>query len=270
MTITHTGRGAACPGRRVPFLEMTQGTRTATAPQRRRELALLMLGGAAGAGLVLLATRQRFARVEITPVHPLAVTITPVSGQDLLPAVAALAVAALASLAAVLATRGALRRITGVVTAALGIGIAVAAFGSISAAAVRAAAGQASLSPGSGAGGGTTAGSTTAGNNPGQGAGSLSGFPAHVFITASGWRALIFIGAAIVLAAGIIVIVRAGQLPVMSSRYDRAARQPRSWQPAAPDRDPGRNRALLRSTSAASMWESLSAGADPTSRPDDE
>jgi uncharacterized membrane protein (TIGR02234 family) len=249
---------------------MTQGTRTAAAPQQRRELALLMLGGAAGAGLVLLATRQRFARVEITPVHPLAVTVTPVSGQDLLPAVAALAVAALASLAAVLATRGVLRRITGVVTAGLGIGIAVAAMGSISAAAVRAAPGQASLSPGSGAGGGTTAGSTTAGNDPGQGTGSLSGFPSHVFITANGWRALIFIGAAIMLAAGVAVILRAGQLPVMSSRYERAARSPRSWQPAEPEQDPGRKRALLRSTSAASMWESLSAGADPTARPDDE
>ncbi len=201
--------------------------------------------------------------------HPLPVTVTPVSGQELLPAVAALAVAALASLAAVLATRGVLRQVTGVVTAALGVGIVVASIGRISTAAVLSAAGQANLSPGSGAGGGTTAGSTIAGNDPNTAGGAGSGFPTHVFVTATGGRALIFLGALIVVAAGITVAILARQLPVMSSRYDRAARRPGPAF-AGPDPDPGRQRALLRSTSAASMWESLSAGADPTARAQDE
>ncbi len=91
-----------------------------------RELAGLLLGGAAGAGVVLLASRQGLARVIVRPPRPLPATVTVLSAQDLRPAIAALAVAALASLAAVLATRGLLRRLTGLVAIALGAGIAAA------------------------------------------------------------------------------------------------------------------------------------------------
>src|SRR5258708_38303036 len=117
----------------------------------RRELALLLLCGAAGAGLVLLGTSQQVARVVVTAPHPLPVTITPLSGQTLLPAAGALAIAALASLAAVLATRGLPRRITGLITAALGVGVAVTAAASLKVADVLAAAGQAHTSPATGA-----------------------------------------------------------------------------------------------------------------------
>ncbi len=241
-------------------------------PEARRgrgELALLLLAGAVGAGLVLLTARQEFARVEVVPLHPLPLTVTKVSGQDLLPAASALAVAVLASMAAVLATRGLLRRLTGVIAALLGAGIALTALGRISRASVLAAVGHASLSP-TGAGAGSGPGSTTAGNDSGLSTGSLAGFPSHVLFTGSAWRALMVAGAVIIVAAGVAVVVRAGHLPVMSSRYDRASR------PSEPQSGPvrsagaGGQRALLRSTSSAHLWESLSAGADPTSGSGDE
>ncbi len=137
----------------------------------RRELAVLLLFGAAGAGLVLLGTRQQVAKVIVTAPHPLPVTITPVDGQVLLPAAAALAIAALASLAAVLATRGLARRITGLITATLGIGVIITATAKLRAADVLTAAGHANISPANGAGGGIAPGSTTAGTNGGAVAG---------------------------------------------------------------------------------------------------
>lgn len=218
----------------------------------RRELAALLSCGAGGAGLVLLGTRQQVARVVVTAPHPLPVTVTPVSGQALLPAATALAVAALASLAAVLATRGLLRRITGLTTAALGAGLAVTASASLKAADVLTAAGHANLSPANGAGGGIAPGSTTAGTSGGAASGSLAGFPAHVEFAGSAWRVLMLAGAVLVVLVGCAVIVRAGRLPAMSSRYERHAR------PAAKAQAP---------SVAASMWDSLNAGADPTATP---
>ncbi|HET9897238.1 MAG TPA: Trp biosynthesis-associated membrane protein [Streptosporangiaceae bacterium] len=235
---------------------------------RGRELTLLLLGGAAGAALVLLATRQELARVIVTPPRPLPVTIIPMNWQDLLPAVTALAVAALASMAAVLATRGPLRRLTGLVAAALGIGIAVMAAGRVSPAGVLTAARHASIS--SGVTGGTAPGSTTAGTDTGS-AGALTGFPAHVVFSGSAWRAFMLIGAVLIVLAGLAIVIRAPRLPVMSARYERGARAQRPSAPgpstrtkgAAPGRAGGR-------PDAASMWESLTAGADPTARPDDD
>jgi uncharacterized membrane protein (TIGR02234 family) len=233
----------------------------------RRELVALLLGGAAGAGLVLLGTRQQVARVVVTAPHPLPVTVTPVTAQNLLPAAAALAVAALASLAAVLATRRLLRRITGVITAALGVGVAITAAASLKAADVLAAAGHANLSPANGAGGGIAPGSTTAGTG-GAGSGALAGFPAHVEFAGSAWRALMLAGAALIIVVGCAVIARAGRLPAMSSRYERTAR------PAAPLSVAARlvSQPVVsgtRASAAASMWDSLNAGTDPTATPGD-
>jgi uncharacterized membrane protein (TIGR02234 family) len=236
--------------------------------RRRRELAVLLLAGAAGAGLVVLAARQEFARVEIVPLHPLPVTITKVNGQDLLPAAPTLALAALAAMAAVLATRGVLRRITGAIAVLLGAGIAVTALSRISRASVLAAVGHASLSSPAGTVGGSSPGSTTAGNDPGLASGGLAGFPTHVLLTGSAWRALMVTGAVVIVTAGIAVIARAGQLPAMSARYERTGQvrgreresQARPAEPAAA----GARRVLLQSSSAAHLWESLSAGADPT------
>ena len=76
----------------------------------RREYGLALLAGAVGAGLILLAVRQRWAEAVFTAPKPLTPQVVAVSGADLVPLAGALAVAALAGLAAVIATRGVLRR----------------------------------------------------------------------------------------------------------------------------------------------------------------
>ncbi|HYS33248.1 MAG TPA: Trp biosynthesis-associated membrane protein, partial [Streptosporangiaceae bacterium] len=186
------------------------------------------------------------------------------SAQDLRPAVAALAVAALASLAAVLATRGLLRRLTGLVTIALGAGTALLGAAKVTPAAVLAAAGRAgAASAGAGAAAGSaTAGSASAGSGPGTGVGALAGFGSRVRLDGSGWQVLIIAGAALIIAAGIVIVVRSGTLPAMSGRYDRPPDHPAG--PDRPDHPAGRGRARPASES---MWESLSAGADPTVGP---
>jgi uncharacterized membrane protein (TIGR02234 family) len=221
---------------------------------QRRNLVAILAGGAAGAGVVLLATRQELARVVVHAPRPLPDTVTSVTAQNVRPAIAALALAAMASLAAVIATRGLLRRVTGLITIALGGGVAVSALGKVTAAAALAAAGRAGSSAASGAGAGTAAGSVTAGNGGSGASGSIAGFPMHVVLGGTGWRALMLAGAVLIVAAGAAVVLLARRLPVMSGRYERRVASP----PPSPLSQAGRPRA------AASMWESLSAGRDPT------
>jgi uncharacterized membrane protein (TIGR02234 family) len=252
---------------------MTGMSNSSTSPRatarQRRELAAALLLGAAGASLVLLALRQHWASVTTVVPRPLPSTEMALTGQDLTPAAAALAVAALASLAAVLATRRLARRITGLLSVLLGAGIALLAAARISVADVLAAAQRAS-GPAAGSGAGTAAGSVTAGQASGSG-GSLAGFPAHVLLASSSWRGLMIGGALAIAVAGIWVAVRADRLPVMSGRYDRPASGRNQARDAGADLA-----AVARSTGSArraptcdpsTMWESLSAGEDPTSGP---
>jgi uncharacterized membrane protein (TIGR02234 family) len=244
------------------------GLSTSGTSRPRRELAAVLAAGAAGAGLVLLATRQHLARVVERPPRPLPATVTAVSAQDLRPAIAALAVAALASLAAVLATRGFLRRLTGLLTAALGAAIALLGAGTVPPAAVLAAAGRSGGSPAGG-----SAGSVTAGPGQGIAPGSFGGFPARVLFEGSAWRVLMIAGATLVIAAGIVILARAGRLPAMSGRYDRPP-VPAAGQAghAAPGGMAARSAVSAGQDAdrrgGDSMWESLSAGVDPTSWPD--
>src|SRR6266496_3560654 len=53
---------------------------------RRREMALVLLLGVAGAGLVFLAVRQGWAHVRTAPPPPLPGSDSLVTGQDLVPA----------------------------------------------------------------------------------------------------------------------------------------------------------------------------------------
>ena len=216
----------------------------------RRELTFLLLLGAAGAGLVLLAARQPWAHIETAAPRPLPASVIPEQGQSLVPPAPALALAALAGLAAVLATRRMVRRVAAAVLAGLGVGIALAVTAPISPADVLAAASA------SAAQGGAGAGSTTAGT-PGAAGSPLSGFPGHVVFAGFPWRDLAFAGALAVIASGVLVAWRAARLPVMSSRFDRGGR-PAAAGPAAPEP------AVLDS---AMLWESLSRGEDPTGRP---
>jgi uncharacterized membrane protein (TIGR02234 family) len=243
-----TGRRNAVPGGRTG----------------RRELLIVLLLGAAGAGLVLLTVRHGWAHVITRVPRPLPASVVSVTGQELVPAATPLAVAALAGLAAVLATRRILRRVTGIVLAAFGAGIAVALSLSISAADMLAAA-AGSAGPAAGAAAGSAPGSTTSGAvSAGQGT-PVSGLHSHAVLADMPWRGAAFAGALLIIAAGVLAAWQAGRLPVMSSRYDPpAGRDTRATAPArvgtAAGDPPARD--------SASMWESLSRGEDPTARPE--
>ena len=222
----------------------------------RREMMLTGLLGLVGAGLVFLAVRQGWAHVRTAAPRPLPGSDVPVTGQDLVPAAGALAVAALASLAAVLATRGRVRVLVGLVLAGFGLGIAVAVSLPLTAAdAIAAVAGQAG-SPG-GAGSGGTAGSVTTGSAAAGGAPPIAGFPAHVVMASLPGRALALAGAAAVVAAGLLVAWRGRTWPVMSSRYEPPDR-------ARPRPSASVARRVPAGGDTATIWESLSRGEDPT------
>ena len=230
----------------------------------------MLLLGLAGSGLVLLAMRQGWAHVTTEAPAPLPAGSATVTGQQLVPAADALAVAALASLAAVLATRRLLRRITGLLLAGLGAGIAVAVSAGISAAAVTGAVASAGgLSSGSAPGSGP--GSVTSGGI-GSGTGApLAGFAGHPVLATFPWRAAAVAGALLIVAAGLVVTWWSERLPVMSSRYERqsgpAGQAAMAAVPDAPDgsaRPAAGTGSQAPASEVAALWESLSRGEDPT------
>jgi uncharacterized membrane protein (TIGR02234 family) len=224
-----------------------------TAGGRREYLATLLLG-AAGAALVLLSVRQGWARVVTIEPHPLPPTSVPVHGQDLVPAAGALGLAALAGLAAVVATRRTARRVVGGVLAAFGAVIILAVSMPLTSAQIRA---VARLAPASSVTGGGTVGSGSTGSGAGVAGVSLS---SHVALAAVPWRWAVLLGAVAVLAAGLLAAWRGAGWPVMSSRYERPPGRERS---AGQQRSAGREPAAGPADPAA-LWESLSQGIDPT------
>ena len=143
----------------------------------------MLLLGTAGAVLVLLVMRQGWARVATAAPRPLPASVVTVPGQALVPAASALALAALAGLAAVLATRRTLRRIAGILLTGFGAGIAAAVAAGISAADVLAAASAAA-----GAQYGSGAGSTTGSTAASAAQPPLSGLSGHVAFVSFPWR----------------------------------------------------------------------------------
>ena len=225
------------------------GTRRPAAGARREYL-LTLLAGAVGAAVVLLAARQDWARVVTIEPRPLPTSRLGVSGQDLVPAAGALGLAALAGLAAVLATRGLVRRIVGGLLAVFGVAIIASVSLPVTAAQVRGAAVGATTAQAGSAPGGSTVGSGTTPGSGGSGVAGLS-LASHVEMATFPWRWAVLLGGLLVLGAGMLVAWRGTRWPVMSSRYDRpASRKP----PAATD--------------PASLWESLSQGLDPTDSAD--
>jgi uncharacterized membrane protein (TIGR02234 family) len=220
----------------------------AAGPLPRREYLLGLALGVAGAGAVLLSARQGWARVATPAPAPLPASVVTVSGQDLVPLAGALGLAALASLAAVIATRRLARRLAGLLMAVFGVVIAVVVSLPLAASDVLAAARVTAVSQ---------AGSATAGGAAGVSPGAAPGGSAapgvtaagHVTMTAALWRPAALAGALVIVAAGLLVAWRGPRWPVMSSRYEppeQAGRQ----QPA----------------DSAALWDALSRGADPTDR----
>lgn len=247
--------GPPTPGHETPV--------ASPGPRVRRQFVVTLLLGAAGAGLALLAVRQGWARAVYDAPKPLPSRSITVSGQDLVPAAGALALAGLACLAAIIATRGVLRRAAGVVLALCGVGTAVAASGSLSAARIVSAASSKVSSSSSAASGGV--GSTTGGTASTGGAVVTGDSTVHAVLLGVPWRVAVFAGAAALVAAGLLTLWRGTRWPVMSSRYERQGG------PAGPVR-PARPVAAPRSSSPAgldqaALWDSISRGEDPTVAP---
>jgi uncharacterized membrane protein (TIGR02234 family) len=248
----------------------TGRTRPGQPGPARRALLGTLLAGAAGAGLAFAATRQGWADIRTTPPRPLPPSLVGVTGAALVPYATALIVACLASLAAVLATRRLWRRLSGVILALLGAGLAASAFTVSAAGAVAAAA--AAVGPASNPG----AGSVTQGSGGTQTVPDVVGATPHVVFSAAGWQVMVVAGALILIAVGVFVSWRPDRLAVMSSKYDAPEPAARAAQPAtqptAGAAEPGAGAAQPARTGpagsqpadAASMWEALSRGDDPT------
>jgi len=208
----------------------------------RREFGLVLLVGAVGAGLVVFAVRQTWAQAIFTPPRPLPAQEISVTGQQLVPLASALALAGLACLAAVIATRSAARRAAGALLAVLGAGAAVAAGAGVQVSGVLATA-QADAAAGA------LGGSTTGGTSPGGASHAIviAGSPGHAIMTGAGWQAAAIAGAVAIVLAGLATVWRGPRWPAMSARFDRPGQKP-----------------VRRTADSASMWESLSRDLDPT------
>jgi uncharacterized membrane protein (TIGR02234 family) len=220
----------------------------------RREFAGVLLAGAAGAALVVLAVRQAWAHALFTPPKPLPAQDIAVTGQQLVPLAGALALAALACLAAVIATRSVIRRAFGVLLAVLGAGAAAAAVAAVRAPAVLAAARARALD-------GPLGGSTTGGASSGGAVHEIIiAGPGRVILAGAPWRAAVLAGAAAIVLAGLATAWHGPRWPAMGARFERAAGQPAPGPSAA-----GRTAPAPRADAdSATMWESLSRDVDPT------
>ncbi len=238
----------------------------------RREFTLVLLLGAAGAGLVVFAVRQAWAQAIFTAPHPLPAEDITVTGQQLVPLASALGLAALACLAAVIATRSAARRAAGVVLAVLGAGAAVAAAAGVTAATVLSAARADAAT-------GILGGSTTSGTSPGGAAHGIviAGTAGHAVITGAAWQAAAVCGAVAIVLAGLATAWRGPRWPVMSARFERprggsqggsqggsggmGPSQEGSGGMGPPRKRSGGSRGVVPPDV---MWESLSRDVDPT------
>ena len=185
-----------------------------------------------------------------TQPKPLPPQVVNVSGSDLVPLAGALAIAALACLAAVIATKGVLRRAAGVLLALFGAGAGAAIMTSVTNATVLSVAASKVASPESAAVSGA-AGSTTSGSG-GSGGFVVSGSVGQAFMTGAPWHVAVLLGALLIFVAGLATALRGPDWPVMSARYDAPGGQEAH--------QPQQSRAL----DAATMWESLNGGEDPT------
>ncbi|MFH9015824.1 TIGR02234 family membrane protein [Streptomyces sp. NPDC017943] len=191
----------------------------------RLSLAVALLGGALGAAVALLATRQQWSEGTAT-VAGGAFPLT-ARGSDVTGVPAALAIVGLAALVAVFAVRRAGRLVVAALLALSGAGIVVAALlGASDSSALDEQAAQAT---------GDTSASV----------GALS----H-----TAWPYIAAAGGVLILLAGLLAL-RYGRLwPGMSGRYERGAGRPQPRR-AAPAADPER---------PEDLWKALDRGEDPT------
>jgi uncharacterized membrane protein (TIGR02234 family) len=201
------------------------GARTATRSDRRWLMLTIVLG-AAGAGLVFLASRQGWAQVRTVPPKPLPASQVTVTGSALVSYSSALVLAGLATLGAVLASRRLARRLTGVLLALIGASLAASAFTVTTAAAISAA--SSNVGPATAGAGSVTNGSGQPTSIP-----NVAGTAPHVTFSTGGWQALVVVGALAMIVAGVLVAWRADRMAVMSGRYDSPTGGARRTRPAS-------------------------------------
>ena len=227
----------------------------------RRQFGAAIAACILGAALAFFALRQDWARVSYTAPRPLPSGSLAVTGQSVLPAASALALAAVACLAAIIATRGLARRIAALLMAGLGVWIVALVSAPVRVASVvSAVAGQGSA--------GGLAGSVPGGNSAISGTSSGGSLPvigtiSRVALIDGGWRPAAVTGAILVIAAGVAAFWLGDRWPVMSARFDRPGQQPGT--PAAPAQE---QRAQAPPPAAdgdtADLWEALDRGEDLT------
>ncbi|HZE65258.1 MAG TPA: Trp biosynthesis-associated membrane protein [Sporichthyaceae bacterium] len=188
----------------------------------RRELVAALAGCVLGAGVVLFAADRPWVHARAGQ-GALQVPLS-VRGGSLTPVTPALAVVGLAGALGLVATRGVLRRLTGVLVCASGVVAAVAALGSVH--------------PG--------AGDLT--DRAGAALGTASGTVSAIRHTGWGWVAVL--GSVVFALAGAAAVARGPRWPGMSARYETPVAAPA--RAAAPD------------DSALEQWRALDRGEDPT------
>jgi uncharacterized membrane protein (TIGR02234 family) len=228
----------------------------------KREYSGALLAGAVGAVVVLFAVRQQWAQAVFTPSKPLTSQVIDVSGTDLVPLAGGLGLAALAGLGAVIATRGVVRRAVGVLLALFGAGAGAAALTTVTATTVLSVAAGKVASPESAALSGA-AGSTTSGSSAASPL-VVTGSAGHAIMTAAPWQAVVIVGALLVFAVGLATALRGQDWPVMSARYDAPGARDGAGADGAAEPGAADKRSTARKSDAASMWESLNGGEDPT------
>ena len=168
----------------------------------RREFSLALAAGAAGAGIVLLAAAATMGTCVVRARRRRCRSLaSPLLGTNWCPPRTHSGSPRLACLAAVIATRGVVRRVAGVLLALLGVLIAAAATMSVRHAHVAAAAAARSLA---------TAGAPRL---------TMAAFP---------WWAAAAVGGLLIVAAGVLAAWRGPRWPGMSGRYDRPGGPPQA------------------------------------------
>jgi uncharacterized membrane protein (TIGR02234 family) len=171
---------------------MKTGTKEAAAA-----LAAQVVGAAA---ILLIATREWQTVTTVRP-RPFGTDVLGLSGRTVDGAITALALAALAGVVAIIATKGPVRRVIGALVAVAGLGLVwrtSAAFGAVSGARAR---------------------SLVAGKHP-QVVGT-----SHI-TTQPLWPTLSLVAAVLVVTAGVAVALRGGRWASMSARYERQTVDP--------------------------------------------
>lgn len=207
------------------------GSETATARTTWRPVAVWLAACAAGAGLVLLAAGRTWATAALGPEQGgIGAGRADLAGGDLVAWLTPAALAALAAPVALLAARGVVRRVIGVVIALFGVAIAAGAWDGTRAPTIAAAARE----------------HITTAVVP------SSGFAATVSPL---WPWAAAAGGLVLVAGGVTAAIGAGHWPGMSGRYDRRGGGSRT--PGGPGGG--------AETGERAMWDALDEGIDPTS-----